>query len=172
MSFTTDQSLPSMTIKRPRGALEELMRELCDGISRGIHQLPEGEMWTVARLATALHDTYPASGVRPSVGAVADNLKRWHRIGFAIINERPLAFVDFTERARSVGLSALKAEAADAQRIERSAKRAATKAAAESAVEEAVEKFHAENPTLPFDPPVAPPAPPIESLHIVYTPSA
>lgn len=169
----------TFTIKRPRGAMEELMREVCDQIALGVKTLPDGEFWTVARIANLIHAEFPGSGVKPSVGAVADNLRRWGDIGFAVINEKPLAFVDFTQEGRAHGLSALKARAAEERKAERLAAREAVRAAKRAAADqaEAAAKHAEENPQLPLiglDPqqPQNAPSGGVESLRITYTPSS
>lgn len=168
----------TFTVKRPRGAMEELMRQVCDQIVRGVHNVNPGDFWTVAKIANMIHQEFPGSGVKPSVGAVAENLKRWKEIGFAVVNDKPLAFVDFTDLGRSVGLEALKQKANEARKAERAtvreAIREAKKAAAEKA--EADAKIADANPPLPFDnlepPRTLSPAGVTESLSITYTPSA
>lgn len=168
----------TFTVKRPRGAMEELMRQVCDQIVRGVHNINPGEHWTVAKIANMIHQEFPGSGAKPSVGAVAENLKRWKEIGFAIVNDKPLAFVEFTELGRSLGLEALKQKASENRKAERAtvreAIREAKKAAAEKAERDA--QFAEANPPLPFDnlepSRTLAPAGAVESLSITYTPSA
>lgn len=164
-------------MKRPRGAMEELMRQVCDQIVTGVNSLHDGEFWTVARIANFIHEAYPGSGVKPSVGAVAENLRRWQEIGFAVINEKPLAFLDFTEEGKSLGLTVLKERAAEKRRAERAAVREALRIAKKEAQQEAQEAARVAemNPPLPLEglqPAAASPTGSIESLRITYTPTA
>lgn len=120
----TDTSEP--TVRRQRGRLEDLLREVCDAIVAGNVTLAEGQLWTPHRLAVQIGLRYPGSGVKPSPGAIADNLKRWSAIGFAVTQDKPLAFIAFTPEAASQGLDALK----KAHRANKSAERKASKATA------------------------------------------
>lgn len=112
------------TVRRPRGGLEDLVRETCDLIVAGAI---EGEgPWTTHRLGKVIADRYPGSGVHPSTGAIGDTLKRWSQIGFANITDTsPLAFLSFTDDAADVGLSELKTRHRKRQYAERKAARAA-----------------------------------------------
>ncbi len=131
----TDETPKAPTIRRARGRLEELVREVCDDITAGGLTLPQGAAhWTPHRLATAVKDKFPASGVEPSTGAISDTLKRWRNYGFAVVEDDPLAFVEYTEDGRTKGLSALKEE----DRNRRTAERRREKEAAKSAAAEDV----------------------------------
>jgi hypothetical protein len=101
--------MTSSTVPRARGRLEELVREVCDGIADGSIVEPEGRPWTPHRLAKLVVDRFPGSGAPPSTGAISDTLRRWKEVGFANIDEGPVSFVSFTEGARTEGLTALKA---------------------------------------------------------------
>lgn len=117
------------TVPRARGRLEELVREVCDSIADGSIDDPDNKPWTPHRLAAIITDRYPGSGSPPSTGAISDTLHRWQEVGFAVINDSPLAFEDFTDAGRDEGLTALKAQ----HRAARSARKAADAAAAAEA---------------------------------------
>lgn len=113
------------TIPRARGRLEELVREVCDSIADGTIENPDDKPWTPHRLAAIITERYPGSGSPPSTGAISDTLHRWEEVGFAVVNDSPLAFEDFTDAGRDEGLTALKAQ----HRAARAARKAADAAA-------------------------------------------
>ena len=126
-------------IKRARGGLEKFVLDICDLIVEDkIEPLPEGQLWTPHRLAKVISERYPGSGVPPSTGAIADTLKRWRDLGFANIQEDPLAFLDYTQRGIDDGLPALKEESRQ-RRLEarRQAKAAASSNGTEASAAEA-----------------------------------
>lgn len=94
-----------------KGELEELVRDVCNGIDTGLIVEKDGQPWTPTRLSDAVacraHHIYTSSRP-PSAGAVADTLKRWRKVGFAEVSDSPLAFVRFTPEAKTLGLTALK----------------------------------------------------------------
>lgn len=116
-------------VRRARGHLEELVREVCDIIDNGTLAATEGQPWTPHRLAAAVSDRYPGSGAKPSTGAIADTLKRWKDLGFADVSTEPLAFLGYTPDARDKGLASLKVESRQRRAAERAAKKADTSAA-------------------------------------------
>lgn len=120
------------TVRRARGRLEDLVREVCDLIVTDGVDLPEAQLWTPHRLAAMIKERYPASGVDPSTGAITDTLKRWRDLGFADVNDGPLNFVGYTDEGRSKGLTQLKDESR-ARRVEaRRAEKAEAKAQGEA----------------------------------------
>lgn len=122
------------TIRRPRGGLEELVRDVCDQITAGGIN-GEGP-WTTQRIANIIHEMFPGSGANPSTGAIGDNLKRWQEIGFAELSaEPPLAFVAYTDEALTVGLTELKARHRKAIYAKRREEKAAAKAQAKAQAE-------------------------------------
>lgn len=129
---TEGATLNTPTIRRARGRLEDLVREVCDQIVTGAIELPEELPWTPHRLAAQIKERYPASGVDPSTGAIADNLKRWAGLGFAVVEESPLAFVAYTDEGREKGLAVLKQEARERRSQERREAKAATTAESEA----------------------------------------
>jgi hypothetical protein len=179
-------------VRRRRGDMEELMRQICNKISMGDVPPPRGGNWTVSYIARAIHEEFPFSGVKPSLGAVADNLNRWHQMGYAIINPKPLSFVDFTEAGRDIGLAALKQRFAEAEKKRRGQVRAAkaaseaksynelvglkVKESRESEIEEGISLVWEQQEFVfgdaeDFSPIAHAPANPTETLSITYTPS-
>lgn len=105
-------SVPQRTVARASGRLEDLVREVCDAIVLGAIEPPEGKgehHWTPSRIAKVITERYPGSGAKPSAGAITDTFKRWSTLGFAVISDHPVAFVDYTVEGRAHGLTALKA---------------------------------------------------------------
>lgn len=134
------------TVRRARGMLEDLVREVCDLIAEGKLVLDdEDARWTPHRLAREIGQRYPGSGVAPSTGAIADNLKRWRDLGFAEVTEDPLAFVDYTDAARSEGLTALKEQARQRRSAARAEERRARKDAETAAAVAAAQAAQAAN---------------------------
>lgn len=97
-------------VKLSRGQLEAEVKAVCDRFVAGDIELPDGQLFSAHRIAAAIIDLRgPDSDRRsPSTGAIADNLKRWSDIGFAVLNEKPLAFSGYTDAAHTEGLRALK----------------------------------------------------------------
>jgi hypothetical protein len=100
--------MPSDTIRRDRGGLEQLVLEVCNRIKNGAIVSDADKPWTPHRLAQEVLATFPGAGANPSTGAISDTLKRWEACGFAVVNHGPLAFVEFTPEAETVGLQGLK----------------------------------------------------------------
>lgn len=94
--------------RRPRGWLEHDLKLVTDMFVTGQIQT-NGEWLTPHRLTRLIQETGSLEEA-PSAGACANVLKRWNEYGFAIVNERPLAFVDYTEKGREIGLEELKAQ--------------------------------------------------------------
>lgn len=111
----------SDTVRRDRGGLEQLVLEVCNRIKAGGIANPDGKPWTPHRLAQEVLTAFPGAGANPSTGAISDTLKRWDKLGFAEVSTGPLAWVDFTEEAETVGLAGLK-ERARANRPPRASK--------------------------------------------------
>lgn len=113
--------------KRGRGALEAEVKKVCDEFAIGGLKLDDGELLTPHRIGKIISDR---GGVEVSTGAVAANLDRWKEIGFVVLNDKPVAFLDYTDAGRSEGLAALKAAASERKRAARKAAKDAEKAAA------------------------------------------
>lgn len=102
--------------------LEGDLRRVLDDYVSGLLKLDEGTLPTPHTLAATIA-ARRGNGLKVSSGAVSDALARWVAIGFATVEGKPLRFVDYTEAARTQGLSALKA----AHRASKSAERQANK---------------------------------------------
>lgn len=129
-SATPDVEVKSPKGRRIRGALEADVKRVCDEFVTGLVALPEGELLTPHRIAKIVKDTIGDPEYSPSTGAVAAVLVRWKAIGFASLNEKPMAFLDYTDAGRTEGLTALKAASAEGKRAERKAAKAASTPAA------------------------------------------
>lgn len=124
----------------PTTDLEGDLRKVLDDYVSGTFQFADGIKPTphvlAAEIAKRRGDGKPVSS-----GAVSAALTRWVEIGFATLSSKPTAFVDYTEAARTQGLTALKAAS-------RAAKAAAKKAIAAppEATHPIVEPPHPEHP--------------------------
>lgn len=124
----TEKSTESNTDRRSRGLLEADVKTITDEFATGKIELKEGEHLTPHRIAKLIQEK-DSLEKPPSTGAVAAVLGRWQEYGFAVVNPKPLAFVDYTDDARNVGLTALKEQHSNKLRAERAEKKAAAKAA-------------------------------------------
>lgn len=123
--MTDDGDRPKNKVKsgpdrRPRGWLETDVKQVCDKFITGEVALEEGQHLTphrVSRLVKELEGLDEA----PSTGAVAAVFDRWKEIGFAVISDKPVAFVDYTEDGKSLGLAAMKAVRSENRKAERKA---------------------------------------------------
>lgn len=137
------------TVRRPRGRLEMLMLDVCTDISNETATHPrEGGTWTPHFIAGLIAAKFPGSGAAPSTGAISDNLERWRDLGFANVDDRPIAFLGFTDEGKSKGLASMK-EAARAARAEAKRAAAAAEKAAQAEAQAAIEA--AEAPADPSD---------------------
>lgn len=118
--------------RRSKGGLEVSVKQVCDDFVVGNITLKEDELLTPHKISRLIKDR-ESLGEAPSTGAVAACLARWSDIGFATLNGKPVAFVDYTEAGRTEGLSALKAAAAERKRAARKAEKAAAAPAASPA---------------------------------------
>lgn len=100
-------------IRRGRGALENDVRSVTDAFVTGEITLADGEALTPHRIGKLIKDR-DGLDKPPSTGAIVNIVKRWGEIGFAEVNEKPLAFLGYTQEAQVQGLSALKAAYAEA----------------------------------------------------------
>lgn len=115
--------------RKQRGDLEAQVKEVTDAFVTGTLVLGEGEFLTPHRIGKEIAGKY---GDKPSTGAVQSAVKRWSECGFAQVNEKPYAFVDYTEAGRTQGLSALKAAAAEQRKAAKAAEKAAAAPAADA----------------------------------------
>lgn len=116
--------------RRGRGDLEHDVKLTCDKFVTGTLVLPEGQTLTPHRIAKHIKES-DSLDEAPSTGAVAAVLDRWaNDYNFAVVNDKPKAFVDYTDAGRAEGLTALKQKAHDAKKAARAAAKAAEAAAA------------------------------------------
>lgn len=126
VSDGTEPDLPADDdTRRGRGGLEADVREITNAFVQGEITLPDGALMTPHRISALIESRL---GAKASTGATSNVLKRWYDIGFCAVNEKPLAFIDYTDAARLEGLTALKAKAKAAR------KQARLEAAAAAAV--------------------------------------
>jgi len=121
----TAPAAPAADGPKERAAASDLegdLRRVLDDYVSGLLKLPDGQMPTPHTLAALIAERR-GNGLKVSSGAVSAALARWVEIGFATVSEKPTKFVDYTEAARTQGLSALKA----AHRAAKSAERQANK---------------------------------------------
>ncbi|MGE0342518.1 MAG: hypothetical protein AB7O86_05580 [Porticoccaceae bacterium] len=104
-------SAPALKTTKSRGTLEAETLAVCNDFVTGLLVLEEGQMLTPSTISRVIHARNGNVGNPPSSGAIADNLTRWAAIGFCTVNDKPKAFVDYTDEGRDKGLTALKAEA-------------------------------------------------------------
>lgn len=114
-------------VRRGNGALETQIRAVTDAFVQGVIDVGDKPL-TPYRIAKLVDEKFPGKATKTSTGAVTECLKRWRDIGFAELaagDDTPMAFVSYTDDARSLGLRALK----ERYRAGNKAKRAAEKAA-------------------------------------------
>lgn len=128
---TTEAAPATPKPRTPPTELEQDLKRVCDDYMTGA--FAPGKPLTTQVLARQIHTNRGEVGNRPSSGAIADALKRWQDIGFAHVDERPLAFVKYTEAGETQGLSALKLEHTARKAAARAALRADKKATATTA---------------------------------------
>lgn len=101
---TTQSGAP----KRERGGLELDVKSVTDAYVAGEIDL-EGKPLTPHRIAALIGSRDEVSP--PSTGAVSNIVRRWGEIGFALVNDSPLAFKKYTAKGEKDGLDAVKAKA-------------------------------------------------------------
>lgn len=101
--------------RRERGALEQDVKDVTDDFAKGGFTLAADQSLTPHRIANEIGQR---TGNKPSAGAVAACLGRWVEIGFAVVSDKPLAFVDYTDAARTKGLAALKTANRESKKAE------------------------------------------------------
>lgn len=94
--------------RRPRGWLETDVKHITDDFVTGNIKLEDGEFLTPHRVSK-LVQKFDCLDEAPSTGAVAAVFERWIELGFMVANEKPFAFLDYTEEGRAQGLTAMKA---------------------------------------------------------------
>lgn len=112
--------------RRPRGWLETDVKSITDQFVTGVISLGEGEFLTPHRVSKLIQKL-DSLDEAPSTGAVQAVFQRWIDAGFMVANEKPFAFMDYTEEGRTYGLTALKAkrraEKAEVRKADPSAKK-------------------------------------------------
>jgi len=88
-----------------KGELEARIKSVCDRYVMGL--IEESNMLSPYRIVQHLATEEP-DAPKASVGAVSACLKRWHKIGFIDVGEKPFSFDCYTEAAEIEGLLALK----------------------------------------------------------------
>lgn len=104
--------------RRPRGWLEQDVRQVCDKYVTGEVKMEGDPPLTPHRVARLVKEL-DGLDEPPSVGAVAAVFNRWEEIGFCVMTANPRAFKDYTEAGQTRGLAALKAERTEAKRLEK-----------------------------------------------------
>ena len=132
MSDTPTSPAPSKTTP-----LEPDLKSVLDDIVTGALVLPEGKSATPYVLAGIIGER---RGSKPSTGAVADAMQRWSNVGFIVLGDKPMAFTDYTDAGRDLGLKELKSQSrqrrAAARRAEAEAIKAAEPTVAEAPIDE------------------------------------
>lgn len=123
-SPVADPATTPVFARRTRGQMEDLLRTMLVEIVASGDLTPQ----TPHALSNKMAERFKGTGAKPSTGAIADNLRRWAKVGYIELQEKPLAFMAFTAAAAEKGLAALKAEAAEARSAEKAAKKTAAKA--------------------------------------------
>jgi hypothetical protein len=111
--------------RRPKGWLNDDVKRVCDAVLTGEIEMEGNKPLTPYRCAELIKKM-DSLDTAPSIGAVAAVFKRWEQYGYATFQKKPYAFVDYTDKARAIGLQGIKAERA----AERKNARAAEKASA------------------------------------------
>jgi hypothetical protein len=107
------------TPARERGSLELDVKSVTDAFAAGKIELPEGKTLTPHRISQLIASRDDVEA--PSTGAVSNVIKRWNEIGFALTDEKPLAFRRYSAKGEKDGLETLKAKAKEKAKAERAA---------------------------------------------------
>ena len=121
--------------RRPRGWLETDVKRILDEVVEGKRDVPEDQELTPHYLAK-LVQAHEKAEAPPSTGAVSAVLLRWHDIGFAKLQRKPLRFNGYTKAAETKGLTELKAAHTAKKRKARKAQRDADAEAEAPAAED------------------------------------
>jgi hypothetical protein len=95
--------------------LEPDVKTVTDAFVTGALVLEDGKFLTPHLIAKHVGENR-GSDKAPSTGAVSSVLTRWVEYGFATANEKPFAFLDYTDAGREQGLSAMKQAHRDARK--------------------------------------------------------
>jgi hypothetical protein len=101
---TTLVPAPSSNGQRKHGELEQ---QVYDVIKEWLSptSIYDWKFCTPVLIANAINEKRP-----PSTGAIGAVFDRWSRTGFAIIEKKPVRFVELTEEARQLGLQGFQAK--------------------------------------------------------------
>lgn len=106
--------------RRPRGWLESDVKRITDAYITGELKTETGDLLTPYRVSQFIKKLESLEK-GPSTGAIAAVFERWKDIGFAEISDKPLAFVDYTDVGRELGLRGIKEKRAQNRRDARAA---------------------------------------------------
>lgn len=101
--YADDDRTPSGT--RRRGQLEEEVQRVCIAYLRGDMEANEDGDMTTKHIATLIDADDP-----PSAGAIHSVLLRWKKIGYAVVESKPVQFTLITPDGMRMGLQALKSK--------------------------------------------------------------
>jgi hypothetical protein len=87
------------------GHLQDSVLQITEDFAAGKISLEKDKKLTPHVIAGLVEES---GRPKPSTGAVAAVLARWANYGFAVISEKPVAFVKFTAKGKKDGLDALK----------------------------------------------------------------
>lgn len=125
---TPKATAPTVASDRaPRTDLEPDVKKITDKFVNGKVKVEEGKFLTPHLVATLIQKARGADKP-PSTGAVQSVFARWEKIGFAVVNPKPFAFLDYTDAGRSKGLAAMKQEYRDTVKAEKAAAKATASA--------------------------------------------
>lgn len=96
---------PTPSGTRRRGQLEEEVQRICVGYLKGEYSSDEDGYMTTKHIATLIDADSP-----PSSGAIHAVLLRWEKIGYAVLNRKPLEFSLVTPDGMKMGLQAMKSK--------------------------------------------------------------
>lgn len=126
-----DAEPPAKKDRRPRGWLEQDVKQITDKFITGEVKLEEGQYLTPHRVARMVKEL-DGLDEAPSSGACAAVFHRWVDLGFAVMNDKPFSFKDYTQEGRDQGLTALKEQRSSRIKAERKAEKEAAKPASEA----------------------------------------
>jgi hypothetical protein len=117
-----DDNSSNGSVRRGRGELEALVKEVTDAFDAGKIDL-EGSPLTPQRIATIIGEKKGEE--KPSAGAVAAILTRWDEMGYALTSQKPFAYKAISARGKKQGLEELKEKLKAKKAAERKAAREA-----------------------------------------------
>lgn len=118
---------PAKASRAPRTDLEADIKSVCDDYVRGTFAPPKT---LTPHVIAAEIMRRRSDGTTVSGGAVAACLARWVNVGYIVAHDKPLAFADYTDAGRTIGLGELKRQHSARLASARAAEREAAKAGA------------------------------------------